>query len=128
MKAIDASEAMVIVLSASANRSKQVMREVSQAAERGVPLVPVRIAELRPTGRMAYFLDSYHWLDAFPGPVQPHLPRLVTALAEVTGREVADPPPASPPQDEFIEVHPDQLTIDPRRRWSARFWGLFADK
>jgi TIR domain len=128
VEAIDACNAMLVVLSPSATRSRQVLREVAQAADRGVALVPIRIEELRPAGALAYYLDAHHWLDAFPGPLEPHLSRIVTAVAALTGQAVVEQPAVPLPPDDFVQVVPDDWTVEPGRRRGRRLRSLFQDK
>ena len=128
VNAIDASGVMLVVLSASANASPDVLREVSRAADHGIRVVPLRIEDLRPTGALAYFLSNHQWLDAFPGPFPLHLPRVVAAVAEVTGRRIVDAPASAAARDTFVEVVPDRWSVDPRRRRGAWLRSLFEDK
>ncbi|MBV8231010.1 MAG: TIR domain-containing protein, partial [Planctomycetaceae bacterium] len=74
---------MVFVLTSRANQSDQAAREVAVAAEKRVPVVPVRVEDIPPSDGLALYLSNVHWLDAFPGPLPQHLPRLaetITAL------------------------------------------------
>src|SRR5436190_423576 len=48
--AIGRSRAMVLLFSAHADRSAQVLREVERAVSKGVPVVPLRIENLIPGG------------------------------------------------------------------------------
>jgi hypothetical protein len=81
--AIEASKAVVVVFSADSNASPQVVRELEAAVSARIPLVPVRIVDERPTDSVQYFLGVAHWLDAFPPPLAPHLPRIVEATRNV---------------------------------------------
>jgi DNA polymerase III delta prime subunit len=75
--AIGASRLMLLVFSAHANGSKQVLREVDAAASRDIPIVPIRIDDVLPSGSMEFFLNTPHWFDALPLPVDAHIPRLI---------------------------------------------------
>lgn len=81
--AIQASKALLVVFSEHSNASPQVLRELEAAVSARVPLVPVRIADEQPTDSAQYFLGVAHWLDAFPPPLEPHLPRIVEATRSV---------------------------------------------
>jgi hypothetical protein len=83
VEAIDNSRAMVLVFSAAANKSKQIHREVDSAIDKNIPLVPMRIEDVRPTGPMAYFLRTVQWLDAFQPPVEKHFPSLIEAVKTI---------------------------------------------
>ncbi|MDR3522155.1 MAG: toll/interleukin-1 receptor domain-containing protein [Acidocella sp.] len=87
--AIDRCRAMVLVFSADANDSPQIRNEVVQSVNRGIPVIPVRIADIMPTKALAYFMGSVHWLDALTPPLEKHLETLasnVNTLLQGTGR------------------------------------------
>lgn len=81
VKAIDASRAFVLVFSAAADESPQVLREVERAVSKKVPLLPFRVQNHEPTESMAYFIGVTHWLDAFEGDLTTHLEKLIQSLA-----------------------------------------------
>lgn len=85
--AINESRAMVLVFSAAANASKQVLREVERAVAKGVVVVPLRVDDQMPTGSYEYFLSATHWLDARSAPLERHL----TLLIETVRTAIADP-------------------------------------
>ena len=70
--AIGDCKIMVIILSENSNNSRQVSREVERAVSDNVIIIPFRIEDIVPTGAMAYFLSSEHWLDALTPPVVKH--------------------------------------------------------
>ncbi len=76
---------MVLVFSASSNGSAQVRREVERAAHKDVRILPFRIEDVPPSKSLEYFLSTQHWLDAFPGPLEPHFTRLCTHLGAILG-------------------------------------------
>lgn len=78
--AIQDVEVMVVIVSAAANRSGHVPREIERAAARNVSLVPFRVADIEPSPSLEYFLSSQHWLHALPPPVEAHVTRLVDAV------------------------------------------------
>ena len=87
--AINDSKVMVLVLSEHSNHSSQVVREVERAASKGIPIIPFRIAEVRLAKSLEYFLSTCHWLDAFGGDVEQHIPRLAESV-NATLRAVYD--------------------------------------
>jgi hypothetical protein len=104
INAIEASHFMVIILSGNSNRSKQVVREVERAVANNVIIIPFRIEDIDPTGAMAYFLSTEHWLDAITPPLERHIEKLQATLqhfqsggdkTEVSGN--LHPPIAQPP-------------------------------
>jgi hypothetical protein len=96
---------MVLVFSASANSSIEVHREVERASERGVPLLPFRIADVTPSSGLEYFLSGQNFLEAYPPPHAPHYARLCACLNTIlaSSTEATLPPdttlpPAPAPQ------------------------------
>jgi hypothetical protein len=79
VKAIQNSRLMIVVISDESNQSTHVPREVERAVANDVIVVPFRIDAVEPTGAMAYYLASEHWLDAMTPPLESHL----TQLAQV---------------------------------------------
>ncbi len=74
--AIDESRAIVLLFSSNANESAQVKRELTYAAERGTPILPLRIENVEPSRGFQYYLGAVHWLDALTPPLETHLERL----------------------------------------------------
>ena len=86
--AIFTARAMVLVFSASTSCSPQVRCEVRAAEDRGVPVLPFRIADVAPSKTFGYcFLRRQPWVDAFPPPLAPHYPRLCTFLSPILAAE-----------------------------------------
>jgi hypothetical protein len=80
VQAIDNCAAMVLIFSSHANVSGQIQREVERAVNKSVPIIPLRIEEVTPTGSMEYYLGSIHWLDALTPPIEKHLDHLVETV------------------------------------------------
>lgn len=76
LEAIESSAVMVVIVSGSSNRSRQVIREVERAVASEVIVIPFRIENVDLTGAMAYFLSSEHWLDAITPPLERHIEKL----------------------------------------------------
>ena len=76
VEAIDSSRVMVLVLSQHSNSSRQVIREVERAVAGEVIILPFRIDSAPPSGALAYFLGTEHWLDALTPPMERHIERL----------------------------------------------------
>lgn len=71
--AIADAKVFVLIFSGSANTSPQIKREVERAVNRGIAVIPVRVADVRPSDSLEYFISTPHWLDAFPPPFDDHL-------------------------------------------------------
>jgi hypothetical protein len=95
MEAIQEARALVVVFSASANRSSNVINEVDAAVRKGAIIVPLRIEDVMPEGAMEYHLRTRHWLDALTPDLEAHTDRLaeqVKALLASSGAPVLEPP------------------------------------
>jgi hypothetical protein len=95
IEAIAAARVMVLVFSGAANSSPQVRREVERAVHRGLTVLPFRLEDVLPSSSLEYFLSSQHWLDAFPGPMEPHYARLHARVRGILGIAAPAPPPAA---------------------------------
>lgn len=87
INAIKSCRAVVLVFSAAANTSPQILREVERAVHLGVPVIPVRVEDVMPEGALEYHLGTVHWLDAMTPPLEAHLHRLADALLLLLNRE-----------------------------------------
>jgi hypothetical protein len=140
VEAIDASRAMVVVLTANANRSRHVVKEVERAESKGVPIIPFRAEALTLNKSLEYFLSAQHWLDAVSRPIEPHLDvlartveRLLTGMDSAGLAAEAHRPrgPARPSADviqEFNELPPDDWGAVPGSRLGTFMRRLFAER
>jgi TolB-like protein len=89
VRAIDAAEVVVLILSQNAAVSSHVVREIERAASKRHPVVSFRIDVTPMPPGLEYFLNTSHWLDTSASGVTPALPKLVDAvqrlIAPVTG-------------------------------------------
>ncbi len=85
IEAVKGCRLCVVIFSASANASPHVRREVERAVSAGKHLVPFRIEDLAPAGAMEYALGGTHWLDAFKGPLAPHVADLAATARRLLG-------------------------------------------
>jgi len=96
--AIQTSRVMVVVFSGQTNASRQVLREVERAMANDVVVVPFRVESAEPSGALAYYLASEHWLDAVTPPLEGHIDQLAQVTGGLLGRsEQHGAPPAPPP-------------------------------
>jgi len=95
-QAIKESNIIVLVLSTNSDSSEPVLNEVTLARANKRRIIPVRIEEIIPQG-LALFLTATQWLDAFPPPIQNHLPKLLNAVKSNLGESgpIASPPPSN---------------------------------
>src|SRR3954469_18180075 len=68
MRGIGSTRVMVLVFSAEANASPQIVREVERAVHRRMPVVPFKIDLTPPSGSFEYLVSVAHWLDASSRP------------------------------------------------------------
>lgn len=80
IRGIENSRCLVLVLSAAANASKFVRREVERAVSKGKPVIPFRIESVLPSPQLELFVSSTQWIDAWNGPMVAGLRRLSDAL------------------------------------------------
>ena len=83
--AISACKIVVLVLSRNSVASQEVLREVEVASRRGVPIIQFTVEPVTLPKRLEYFLSLPQRLEAFPGPVTGHLPKLIAALRPHAG-------------------------------------------
>jgi len=115
VKAIQESRLCVLILSHGSNASGQVLREVEQAVDRGIPIIPLRIEEVEPTNAMRYYIKSLHWLDAMTPPLERHMDRLAESVQAFLG--VADPMESIPTPPPVASE-----AADPRPRRKKPAW------
>jgi hypothetical protein len=96
INAIHTSRAMVIIFSTNSNASEHVKREVERAIARKIPVIPLRIENIMPSGAMEFFLSTPHWMDALTPPMEQHLERLAVALQNLLAG-IPSPPQNIPP-------------------------------
>lgn len=86
--AITNSRVMILIFSAHSNTSSQVKREVQNATEAGIPILPVRIEDVSMSDTLKYFLGTQHWLDALTPPLEHHLEELAGTVGLLLSRDV----------------------------------------
>lgn len=84
--AIEDARLVLVVLSAHANASQHVLREVELAATRRKTIVPVRVDDTLPTSDMEYYVRSLHWLDASRPPPEDRLGEIVAHFRPIVAR------------------------------------------
>ncbi|HLK24960.1 MAG TPA: TIR domain-containing protein [Caulobacteraceae bacterium] len=80
IKAIAEARVFVLLLSANANTSPQIPREVERAVNHAIPVIPVRLEDVVPAASLEYFINTPHWLDAFNPPLDAHLAYLARVV------------------------------------------------
>ena len=83
INAIESSRIMILLFSQSANASSQIKREVERAVNKGVYIIPFRLADIPPTRALEYFISTSQWMDAFSPPLERHLDNLAKTVKAV---------------------------------------------
>lgn len=112
--AIEASEIMVVILSENSNQSRQVVREVERAVANEVIIIPFRIENIDPSGAMAYFLSTEHWLDALAPPLEKHIEKLGKTIQLFL----------SEGDRSIVEEHLSKPKVPSKPRWRQWPWPL----
>jgi hypothetical protein len=98
IKGIHESKCMVLILSAAANESPFVHREVERAVSANKMVFPMRIQEVLPSPALELFVSSAHWIDAWKGNLDDHVAVLLRDLPGDQSGGTAMPPPPAPPK------------------------------
>jgi WD40 repeat protein len=86
LDAIDLSQAIVVILSSSANASPYVMIEVNRAFTKRKAIFTFRVEDIVPAKALEFYLSRHQWTDGFPPPVEERVARIARALNELLGR------------------------------------------
>jgi len=115
---IQSCRVMVLVLSANANTSPHIPKEIERAVSLGVPVIPLRVENVTPGKSLDYFISSVHWLDAITPPLEQHLENLASTIRALLPelphaiRPHVVPPPSAPPSP-----GPTPSTGERTRKW-----------
>jgi hypothetical protein len=115
INAINDSKVFVLVLSKGSNSSGAVMREVEEAVDNGIPIIPLRIEDIEPTAAMRYYIKSLHWIDAMSPPLEKHLGKLADSVQAIlsVGEEEQQPP---------LPVVETVMEPPVKKRWPLPTW------
>jgi protein-histidine pros-kinase len=86
---ISSCKVFVLVFSDSANASDHVRREVAKAFSLGLAVIPFRTEDVAPNRSLSYFLETVHWLDAFPSPTESYFGALADQIKRLLEQPVA---------------------------------------
>ncbi|HRD73258.1 MAG: toll/interleukin-1 receptor domain-containing protein [Xanthomonadales bacterium] len=95
VKAITGARVLVMIWSPESNASNQVFREVSNALEAGVTVIPFRISEVEPSEQLKFYFTNINWMDAVTEPIEEHIKRLASRIKGLLGGTIMDLPPPS---------------------------------
>jgi len=80
--AIDNAHIMVLIFSSNSNTSPYIIRELTEAVEKGVIIIPLRIEDVVPSKEMKFLINVPHWLDAMTPPLERHLEKLAQTIKQ----------------------------------------------
>jgi hypothetical protein len=119
-RAIRSTRVMVLIFSRHANESPHIRREVERAVNAGSTIIPVRIEDVLPKDALEFFLNSPHWLDAFPPPFEHHLDRLAGVIKE--NLKLPRPPRRDTEDDDVQEDPAPPPRREPEKSASPAGW------
>jgi hypothetical protein len=90
MQGISSCTVFVLVFSDSANTSDHVRREVAKAFSLGLAVIPFRTEDVAPNRSLSYFLETVHWLDAFPSPTESYFGALADQIKRLLEQPAID--------------------------------------
>ncbi len=88
--AIDRANALVLIFSEHANKSRAIVSEVDQAFENGIPVFPVRIKNVEPSRELKFRIRTSQWVDAFTPPIEQEINRLADSIHSLLGTQQED--------------------------------------
>jgi len=119
VEAIGESHVFVLILSNGSNNSPQVLREVAEAMDKGIPAIPFRIDDVQPSKEMGYYIRGIHWLDAMTPPIEKHLKSLAGTIEALLAAQAAEESPKGSPQPGPVQTAADRKPARPlRRTWA----------
>ena len=66
VQALEETRAVVFLFSANSNQSDEIKKELSLGGGLRVPIFPLRLSPITPTGALRYELATRQWIDLFP--------------------------------------------------------------
>jgi hypothetical protein len=85
VEALGACRTMVLVLSAQSNTSDEVKKEVRNAVNDRIPVLPFRIEPVDFSPALRYHLSAAQWIDGSPTPRREDIERLAASIRRETG-------------------------------------------
>ncbi len=107
-KAISNSRVMIVVLSEHTQKSRYVGREVTQAADENLTIIPFCIEKVSLSGGLKLLLSNCQWINAYPHLQDKDLEQLVETLQKYLGIELGktykkeEKPPEVDKEPDFI--------------------------
>lgn len=83
IEGIDGCRILVLIFSSHANKSPHVIRELTNAVNKGRIIAPFRIEDVIPSKSMEYLISVPHWLDAITPPLEKHIDDLAGTIKRI---------------------------------------------
>ena len=74
---------MLLVFSNQANKSKHIGRELTLASKYEIPIIPVKIENVKPNEKFEYYLEDIQWYNAVVPPIEEHLSKVLKRVNEI---------------------------------------------
>jgi hypothetical protein len=87
IEGIEGGMIVVVIFSSHANSSPHVIRELTNAVNKGRIIIPFRIEDVVPSKSMEYLISVPHWLDAVTPPLEKHIAVLVQTIDCIIGTD-----------------------------------------
>ncbi len=113
IEGIEDGKVVVLIFSSFANKSPHVMRELTNAVNKGRIIIPFRIEDVLPSKSMEYLISVPHWLDAVTPPLEKHIDLLVgtvDCIIHPDQKPDACLPEASVPESPLIAGFPTPVS------------------
>jgi hypothetical protein len=88
--AVESAKALVFLFSENASKSGETKKELSLAAAADVPVFPLRLAPILPTGALRYEMATRQWIDMFEEDRTQALTKLAATINRALGTSAAD--------------------------------------
>ncbi len=82
-RGIKNSRSIILVFTSNSNASQEVLKEIIQAVESNIPIIPFRIDNINPSHLLDPYISAHQWLDAFNPPVEKHIDELSDSLCRL---------------------------------------------
>lgn len=117
--AIEKATGLVLILSAEANDSQFVRREIERAVSKSKKVLIIRLQDVMPSAALELFVSSSQWLDAWSMPMEEIAQRIARSVSRARPPGSAPPPAAQgkapPAAAEVRKVAPAPKDRPPRK-------------
>lgn len=108
VEGIKGSRILLVLLSASTQRSKQIGRELTLASDNDLTVITVRLDDVPAPDKLQYFTSNLQWIDAFGDRFNDGLAKLIATLRFQLGRPQT---PVAPK----VRFSPSSQPVQPRK-------------